>query len=115
AVDIVFRALGAANATATVLDDVVVSALGMEPRADLAVLLPRFAAWDPPGRIDPDHFDARGIATARAATAAEMLVVCGTEADPWSVTVPIAAAEVRAVHGVDPDAGLCAVAARGMA
>ena len=37
AIDIVFSALGAANATAAALDDVVVSALGQKPRADLAV------------------------------------------------------------------------------
>ena len=52
AVDVVFRALGATNARATALDDVVASALGRKPRADQAVLLPRFAAWDPPGRIE---------------------------------------------------------------
>ena len=55
AIDIVFGALGATNATATALDDVLASALGTEPRADLAVLLPRFAAWDPPGRIDAER------------------------------------------------------------
>ncbi len=60
AVEIVFTALGTANRAASVLDDVVVSALGVEPRADLAVLLPRFAAWDPPGRIDGEHLSARG-------------------------------------------------------
>ena len=41
AIDIVFSALGATNARATALDDVLASALGAEPRADLAVLLPR--------------------------------------------------------------------------
>ena len=45
--------------TATVLDDVVASALGTAPRADLAVLLPPFAAWEPPGRIDGDQLRAR--------------------------------------------------------
>src|SRR5262245_48535368 len=49
AIAVVFGALGATNATATALDDVLASALGQEPRAGLAVLLPRFAAWDPPG------------------------------------------------------------------
>src|SRR5262245_61922406 len=73
AIDIVFSALGATNATATALDDVVASALGQEPRADLAVLLPRFAAWDPPGRIAADDVQAQGLATGRAATAGEML------------------------------------------
>jgi Acyl-CoA dehydrogenase, C-terminal domain len=105
AVDIVFSALGSTNGTATALDDVVLSALGTERRADLTVLLPRFAAWDPPGRADGDHVHASGLATARAATAAEMLVVCNAGAELSGVTVPMAAAEVDAVHGIDPDAG----------
>jgi len=109
AIDIVFSALGAANATATALDDVVVSAIGQQPRADLAVLLPPFTAWGPPGRIDADDLRAQGLATGRAATARELLVVCGTESEPRCGRVPIADAEVQAVRGVDPDAGLRAV------
>ena len=50
AVGIVFTALGASNRTATALDDVIVSALGLQPRADLAVLLPPFGTWAMPGR-----------------------------------------------------------------
>jgi hypothetical protein len=112
AIEVVFGALGATNGAATALDDVVVSALGTQPRADLAVLLPHFAAWDPPGRIDADELHARGLATARAATAGELLVVCGTAPDPWSVTVPIGVAELRAVHGIDPDGAFHAVRAQ---
>jgi len=115
AIDIVFSALGATNATATALDDVMASALGREPRADLAVLLPRFAAWDPPGRIDADELAAQGLATGRADGAGEMLVVFGSESEPWSVVVPATAAEVTAVRGVDPDAGLRVVRVRGRA
>lgn len=115
AIGIVFCALGAANATATALDDVVASALGQKPRADLAVLLPRFAAWDPPGRIDADDFQAQGLATGRAATAGEMLVVCGTDSEPWSVIVPMTAAEAEAVRGIDRDAGLRTVRVHGSA
>ena len=105
ALDIVFSTLGAANATATALDDVVASALGVKPRADLAVLLPQFAAWDPPGRIDVDNLQAQGLATGRAATAGEMLVVGGTDSEPWSLIVSTTDAEVQVVRGVDPDAG----------
>ena len=115
AIDIVFGALGATNATATALDDVIVSALGGKPRADLAVLLPDFAAWDPPGRIDADELHAQGVATARAATAGEMLVVCGTPPQPWSVTVPMGVAHVRPVHGIDPAGGFHTVRVQGRA
>ena len=109
AIAIVFSALGAANAAATALDDVVASALGAAPDADLAVLLPRFAAWEPPGRFDRDELRAQGLATARAGRAGAMLVVCSRGSEQWVATVPHADAEVRAVHGIDPDAGFRAV------
>jgi hypothetical protein len=115
AIDVVFSALGAANATSTALDDVVASALGTKPRADLTVLLPRFAAWDPPGRIEGESLCARGLTTARAATAGEMLVVCGTASEPSAVTVAMAVAEASAVHGIDPAAGLHVVHVQGRA
>jgi hypothetical protein len=106
AIGIVFEALGATNAAATALDDVVLSALGREPHADLAVVLPRFAAWDPPGRLEAGEVHASGLATARADRAGEVLVVCGPAGEPRVVAVPTAGAEVCAVHGVDPEAGL---------
>lgn len=103
AIAIVFGALGATNATATALDDVVVAALGRKPRAGLAVLLPSLCGWDPPGRADAP---ASGLGTARIARAEELLVVGGTAAEPWVATVPQANAELRAVRGIDPDGGL---------
>ncbi len=115
AIEVVFGALGATGAAATALDDVIVSALGGRPRADLAVLLPRFAGWDLPGRIDADEVHAQGLATARAATAGEMLVVCGTASHPWGVTVPISLAKVRAVQGIDPAGGFHSVRVQGRA
>jgi hypothetical protein len=115
ALEIVFTAIGAAAASATVLDDVVASALGAEPRADLAVLLPPFAVADPPGRIDGDRLEARGLATARAAAAGEMLVVGRAGAGLCTAVVPIGLAEVGRVHGIDAGAGFCAVRVQGRA
>jgi alkylation response protein AidB-like acyl-CoA dehydrogenase len=106
AVAVVFTELGASNATATVLDDVIVSALGVEPRADLAALLPPFASWDHPGRLDAGVAHAVGLGTARAASATELVVVCRDGAGLRRVVVPISAAEVTPVRGIDPDAGL---------
>jgi alkylation response protein AidB-like acyl-CoA dehydrogenase len=93
AVDIVFGAAGASNAANTALDDVVVVALGLEPRADRAVLLPRFGTWSPP-------VQGEGLATARVAAANEVIVV----------TDRVRAVDVGHVHampvgGVDPDGG----------
>jgi hypothetical protein len=93
AIALVFGTLGLVGANATSLDDVVVGALGLKPRRDLAVLLPPFATWAPPG--------AAGLGTARVATAGELLVVT----DDGCATVAAGDIEVRAVRGVDPDGG----------
>jgi hypothetical protein len=115
AIDVVFSALGATGAMATALDDVVATALGVEPRADLAILLPRFAAWDPPGRIEGEGLCAQGLATARAATASDLMVACGSASEPWVVTLPMRVAEVGTLRGIDPDAGFHAVRVQGHA
>jgi hypothetical protein len=105
AIAVVFGALGATNAVATALDDVLAAALGHEPRAGLAVLLPRFAAWDPPG--------AEGLATARAARAEELLVVSGSASEPRVGVVAMSGVERTAVRGVDPGGGLHALRVAG--
>ena len=106
AVAVVFTELGAANATATVLDDVIVTALDLEPRPDVAALLPPFASSDYPGRLDAGTAHAVGLSTARIASATDLVVVCRDRAALRRVIVPIAAVEVTPVHGIDPDAGL---------
>jgi hypothetical protein len=105
-VDIVFRALGATNAMSSALDDVVVSALGVEPRPDLAVLLPPFTAWGAPGSADGDGIVATGVATARVASAAELLVVCSAGAEIHVAGVRPSVLDVTPVRGIDPDAAL---------
>jgi len=107
AIALVFGALGVTNATSTALDDAMVSALGRKPRASLAFVLPRFSAWDPPG--------ADGLATARVASADELLLVSGTASEPWIATVHTTTAEVRAIRGIDPAAGLHGVRVDGRA
>jgi Acyl-CoA dehydrogenase, C-terminal domain len=105
AVAIVFTALGSTNGASTMLDDVVVSALGMKPGPDVAVLLPQFRTSQPPGRIDAERCRALGLATARSAVAREMIVMCSAGLDASAVTVPRASVDARPVQGVDPDAG----------
>ena len=106
AVAVVFTELGAADATATVLNDVIVTALGLEPRPELAALLPSFASWVPPGRLDAGVTHAVGLGTARDAGPTDLVVVCRDGAALRRVIVPIAAVEVTPVRGIDPDAGL---------
>jgi hypothetical protein len=111
AVGIVFGALGVTNAAATALDDVLAAALGREPGAELAVLLPPFGSWDAPGLAEGGGLQASGLSTARAARARELLVV--TAPDARVATVPAGAAELHRVQGVDPDGGLHAVTLKG--
>ncbi len=106
AVDIIFTALGTTNASATVLDDVIVAALGGEPRADLAVLLPPFATWAPPGHTDDGLVRAEGLASARITTATELLVATAGPEARRAIAVPVDAVSVTPVRGIDPDAGL---------
>ena len=106
AIEIVFGALGTHNATATALDDVVASALGFEPQADVAVVLPTFGGWGAPGRIEGGRVDGVGLATARAASARQLLVVCTAGSELRIVTVARADADITAVDGIDPDGGL---------
>jgi len=93
AIEIVFTALGACNARASALDDVIVAALGRAPRPDLAALLPPFGEWDAPA--------AHGIATTRVTTATEIVV--GAE------VLPVSNVEISALHGIDPTAGFARV------
>jgi hypothetical protein len=98
AIAIVFQALGASNAASSALDDVVARTLGVKPRVDLAVVLPPFGSWEPPGGA--------GLATARIAVARDVLVCDGRRA----AVVPASALDVRRVQGVDPDGGWHTVA-----
>ena len=105
AVAIVFGALGATNAVASALDDVLASALGVEPRADLAVVLPPFAAWAPPGTTSGGRASALGLATARASAARELLVVCVDDGELSMTALSPSAVDVQTVQALDPDSG----------
>jgi hypothetical protein len=94
AIAIVFGALGLLNAASSVLDDVLVAALGMEPAPELAVMLPPFGTSEPAG--------SDGLATTRVLGATSLLVIGATRA----TRVPMSAVEHHAVEGIDPDAGL---------
>ena len=54
---------------------------GLQPRADLAVLLPPFGTWDDARPHRRRALPAHGLATARVATPRELLVVCNAGSD----------------------------------
>ena len=109
AIDVVFTALGETNSAATAIDDVVMAALGTEPRSDLTIVLPRFAAWDCPGRVVAGEAHATGLTSARIGRAASVVVACESDGKFERVMVPAAAVDMTLVRGVDPDARLHAI------
>jgi len=104
AVSIVAHELGATDTYASILDDVFAAALGVEPGADLAVVLPAY-----PGTAYPAHGSggAAGIGTSRTSNASELLVVRN---DTEAVLVPASAATVTPVAGIAPRWGATKVA-----
>jgi len=102
AIAVVFTELGRTTMATTALDDVLAFALGLDPRTDLAVMLP-FGTDDPPGHHDGSHVRAIGFGTARLATATEVVIVCNN--GTGAATVPSAPVRAEAVHGIDPDGG----------
>jgi hypothetical protein len=113
AVGIVFGALGRTNAAATVLDDVLLGALDLAPGADLAVLLPAFGTWQPPGRVGAGQVRAFGLATSRVCRVEAVMIVCRTGSQMSIVTVPRSGLVVREAAGVDIEGGLRVVRAEG--
>jgi hypothetical protein len=109
AIDIVFTAVGTLNASTSALDDVLLFGLGMEPDANVAVLLPPFGAWSAPGRHDGDRLMASGTATLRARSATRICVVSTDGPSLRCTTVPPASAKLTPGEGLDPDAGYHAV------
>ena len=106
AIEIVFGALGAHNAAASAIDDVFASAFSVEPPAEVAVVFPPFGGWDPPGHVDGGRVRVVGVATARAASARELLVACTAGSGLRAVRVAPAEADITTAHGIDPDGGL---------
>lgn len=116
ALAIVFTALGTTNTAATAIDDVLISALGLEPGPDRAVLLPPFGTWNPPV---PDEFSdgwITGLVTTRAERAGEALVLLPGGEDNTDhhlvSSVTASAFEVLGRGGVDPTAGFRAARVR---
>jgi hypothetical protein len=110
ALDIVFRSLGTANAAATALDDVVGRALGTGSGPGLAIVFPRFGSWDVPATVDGTHIRVRGLATARASYAPDLVVVGDAGSDLVAAVVPARTADITPIGGIDPAAGLNTVA-----
>jgi hypothetical protein len=122
AVSLLFERQGAANATSSALDRVVLDALGVDAPgvdtglgpglADAALVLPPIGSCDPPG----DGSVVRGLGgghLARRPTAVVVVRRPGEDRSVVAATVPTADLTLRTVHGMDPALGLVEVAGSG--
>jgi hypothetical protein len=111
AISLLFTLQGAANATSSALDRVVVSGLGLTAAEDAAVVLPAMGSWAAPADQRHGVLTVAGLGTPALGRATTALVISrGAESAPVMVTrVDVAALDHRAVHGIDPAFGLVEV------
>jgi len=115
AVSSLFDRLGSTNASASALNAVIGSALGLETGPVVGTVLPAPGHGHPPGRIDDRYLAVRGVGTASLVGASTAWVVAVAGADPatgdGTVAVEVAVADLtlRVVQGADPRLGLVEV------
>ena len=103
AVSILFRRQGAANATSSALDWLLVSSLGVEG----PVVLPGLGRWDPPGEVDGERLRVHGLS--RESIGDRAVVVANANEKDVAFDVPTGDLALRSVRGVDPWLGLVEV------
>jgi hypothetical protein len=110
AIAVLFEQLGATNATASALDDVVRAALGLDD--DAPVVLPAVGEWDPPGGVEGTEAGlcVNGLMRRGPEEAKTVTLVAEAGDGEHAVTVSPGSLTLRPVHGMDPGLGLVAVA-----
>jgi acyl-CoA dehydrogenase-like protein len=103
AVSILFTRQGAASATSSALDWLLVSSLGVEG----SVVLPALGRWDPPGEVHGKRLRVHGLSPVSFGDRA--VVVASANEKEVAFDVPTADLALRSVRGVDPWLGLVEV------
>jgi alkylation response protein AidB-like acyl-CoA dehydrogenase len=109
AVASLFEQLGSANATASAVDAVVGSALGLKTGASTGVVLPALGGWGPPGRVTGEDLVVRGAGVASLTDTTAVWVVAENGDHVVAVEMATSALNLREVKGVDPGLGLVEV------
>ncbi len=121
AVATLFEQQGAAGATSSALDAVVLGALGLDPMPGIGVVLPPLGRTDPPGSVAGERLAVAGLGTAGLVGRDRVVVVAaggpGGPGDPVddgddrcvAAVVDVADLAPRTVHGIDPLLGLVEV------
>jgi len=109
AVSLLFELQGAAGATSSALEAVVLSALGVEVDASVGVVLPPLGRTAPPGSVAGEGVSVGGLALAGLAGRDGAVVVAGAGTECVAAVVDPADLDLRPVHGLDPRLGLAEV------
>jgi len=107
-----FELQGAANATSSALDWVVLSALGVLGTTAGSVVLPQVGTADAPGGFDGGQLIVHGMGTAAFARGERACVVIAAPDGDRAAFVATGDLELRAVQGIDPSFGLVEVSGR---
>jgi alkylation response protein AidB-like acyl-CoA dehydrogenase len=111
AVPLLFELQGAANATSSGLDDVVLASLGAAPAPAVGVVLPPLGGWGAPGRVEGEELAVRGVGTGGLRSHTAAVVVSGADDGHVAAIVETAGLELRPVGGIDPALGMVEVTA----
>ncbi|HET6774431.1 MAG TPA: acyl-CoA dehydrogenase family protein [Acidimicrobiales bacterium] len=109
AVSLLFELQGAAGATSSALDAVILETLGLGLEGDLGVVLPPLGRTDPPGSVEGEGVRVGGLALAGVAARDRAVVITGTGEGSLAAVVDTAELKLRAVHGLDPRLGIVEV------
>ena len=110
-VPLLFELQGAANATSSALDDVVLAALDTAPTTAVGVVLPSLGRWDAPGRVEGEELAVSGVGSAGLRRRAAAVVVARTGDGHVAAIVETRRLVLREVGGIDPAFGMVEVAA----
>ena len=108
-VSILFDCQGAANATSSAIDDLLLMALGLGSGPARAVVVPAPDRWDPPGEIHGERLSVRGLGTARLRHCDTAVVVARTAGPDVAVVMKVTELAPVTVRGMDPWMGLAEV------
>ena len=106
AVSLLFGLQGAATATSSAIDRVMLDGLGLDAEA---IVLPMLDTTLPPGVLAEGRISVTGIGTAALAAADRAVVVARIDGADVAATVAVAELELREIRGVDPWSGLVEV------
>lgn len=104
---VLFAIQGERATSSSALDDVVAVALGAEPAADTAVLLPPIGTAEPPARVIGERVNVHGVGTRRMIEASQVLLVVGEGCPEGERVMSVSPSqlEIRQIAGMDPTGG----------